>query len=227
MMSVLTFVEEAGPCVSSESGANRSLIDQPGSAFTAFAFHLKSGLARFHDEYHSFLDGSADLDGPVVADPVNDLVQRIAVNRAIVGRVDRILSPEARARAFGSASHPADSQAARDLADSVVTVFSTMLQWGREARGSVVETSWRPIYDVLSNLAREPLHQITRFADDMTAKAQAVKAELEAGRPPSKAPNVTLELTIGPGDMAALSNVLAASEVVPHHEVKKSRFSRK
>ena len=61
----------------------------------------------------------------------------------------------------------------------------------------------------------------------MTAKAQAVKAELEAGRPPSKAPNVTLELTIGPGDMAALSNVLAASEVVPHHEVKKSRFSRK
>ncbi len=213
--------------MSDEPSDNRSLTGQPGSEFTLFANEVNSGLARFDNAYRDFLAGHVDVAGSIVNDPVNDLVQRIAVSRAIIGRIDRIFIPEATARALGSPGQPGNPESARELADSIVTVFSTLLQWGRDARSAVVDPQWQTIYAALANFARQPLLQIRSFADDIAAKAEALRAELGAGRAPSTTMAITLEIAVGAGEMAALSAAIAVAEVVARPSRKRARRFRR
>ncbi len=213
--------------MSSDPGANQSIMGEPGWEFTLFAGELNRGLAALDGDYQSFLDGDVDAGGDSVNDPVNDLVHRLAVSRAIVGRIGRILSPDATSEAFGSPGQSGNPDAARKLARSIVTVFSTMLQWGRDARSAVVDSQWQTVYGALANFARQPLRQISAFANDISAKAEVMRAELEQGRSPSAPPSIALEIAVDAGDLATLSNVIAAADVVPRPARKKTRFPRR
>lgn len=213
--------------MSSDLSVNQSNMGEPGWEFTVFAEELSRGLASLRADYRDFLDERLESGGDAVGDPVNDLVQRMAVSRAIIGRVDRILAPSAIAKAFGAPGQPGNDEEARRLARSIVTVFSTMLQWGREARRAIVDSQWRTIYSALANFARQPLQQMVDFADDIAAKAAAVKHDLESGRTPSTRVFITLELEVGAGDLAALSNEIAAADVLPKSQATKRRVFRR
>jgi hypothetical protein len=89
-----------------------------------------------------------------------------------------------------------------------------MLQWGREARSAVVDSQWRTIYGALANFARQPLQQIDAFATDIADKAESIKADMATGKTPSTKVLLSLQLAVGPGDLATLSNEIAAAEVL-------------
>jgi len=202
-----------------DPSGNPSINDAASAAFMEFANTLSQELTRCSDDEQTLGDGHLVGESVTVEDPVNDLVQRMAVNRAIMGRIDRIMNPASVATIFATG----DLAAARELASSISSVFAALLTWARDARNAVLAPEWQPIYAALANFSREPLRQISDFSIDVTTRATSMAESSTRSEPV----HLALHLSVGGGDFAALSNAVAVADVVPQPEPrKKSRLFR-
>lgn len=213
--------------MSSDFSATDPSRGQLGWELILFAKDLRRLLDLSRKDYDEFLEGGDEIGGADIADPVNDLPVRLAVNRAIVGRIDRVLNLEATTRAFGTTGGPGDAEEVRHIAEGIVSVFSALLSWARDVRRAGVDPAWRPIYRAASNLARQPLRQIDEFVTDIETKARALQDDLHAGRTPATGLNLVLKITVDSYDLAVLTDSVAAADVVPRPTPRKSKLFRK
>lgn len=174
----------------------------PGWSYLYLGAELKRGLEDHEAEYLVHEQRLISPNGDRINDPQADFHRRLAHFKALLDRSNEYFNDGTLAKAFGAGGE-GDAETVRYVAEGIVGIYVSMMQWAVAARSVVVQQDWAPIFHGLAEMPYLPVRQIRQFSADWATEAEALVNAKRSGLP-HKPTTVTLKLSISDDAMARL-----------------------
>jgi hypothetical protein len=160
---------------------------------------MDSGIHQLGDEYSSYMAGQVVPTDITVSDPIRDAVARCDDAKEIVDKVNQYFAPKLLEKAFGPKGVAGDEATIRFVADGVVSVYRSCLEWGQQIRGTEVPVQWQPLYSALADMVTLPMQQIQEFTSFFLTSVRESVDGVRAGNVTGRVLDFTLKISIDPG----------------------------
>jgi hypothetical protein len=124
----------------------------------------------------------------------------------LVGNVNRVLDPAAQDRAFGPPGESGDPVPIEHLAERLIDVYESLIDWAARLRGTQVEDEFERAAELASRFVDLPIQQFRDFVNRVVAEMDRVPALLRADEPVRL--SLTLVVSIEEGLEAELQDEL-------------------
>jgi len=171
---------------------------EPGWEYLYLATELESGIHQLDDEYARYMSGQVVPTGVTVSDPIRDAVARCDDAKEIVDKVNQYFAPKLLEKAFGPKGVAGDESTIRFVADGIVGVYRSCLEWGEQIRGTEVPVQWQPLYSALADMVTLPMQQIEEFTNSFLTSVRASVEGVRAGEVTGRVLDFTLRISIDP-----------------------------
>jgi hypothetical protein len=171
---------------------------EPGWEYLFLATELESGIHQLDDEYTRYMSGQVVPTGVTVSDPIQDAMARCDGAKEIVDQVNKYFAPKLLEKAFGPKGVAGDEETIRLVADGVVGVYRSCLQWGEQIRGTAVPVQWQPPYAALADMVTLPMQQIQEFTNSFLTSVRESVECVRAGKVTGRVLDFTLKISIDP-----------------------------
>jgi len=171
---------------------------EPGWEYLFLATELEGGIHQLDDEYTRYMSGQVVPTGVTVSDSVQDAVARCDDAKEIVDGVNQYFAPKLLDKAFGPKGVAGDEATIRFVADGVVGVYRSCLQWGEQIRGTAVPVQWQPLYSELADMVTLPMQQIREFTNSFLISVRESVEGVRAGKVTGRVLDFTLKISIDP-----------------------------
>jgi hypothetical protein len=100
---------------------------------------------------------------------------------AIVESLNRVLSDDAQAAAFGAPGEPGNAPGIEHLATRVIDIYEELLDWAANLRGMGVPQDFRNLFDLAAQVVNRAIQQIRELVDYYVAQAENIPEKLVRG----------------------------------------------
>lgn len=196
--------------VGSQVSAERPPDHGAGWEYLYLATQLSTGIHDTDDEFDEYMSGKVVPTGITVSDPIQDAKARCDAVKDIVAKVDVFFAPHLLEKAFGPPGVAGDEATIRTVAEGVVGVYRSCLEWGEQIRGTAVPVQWQPLYAALADMVTLPMLQIRGFSDDFFSTVKESVDNVRAGRSAGRTLGFTLKISIDPAVTQRFESALEA-----------------
>lgn len=169
----------------------------PAWEYLYFAGQLLYEREKVEEKYRDHEIRYAPSTGEIVEeDEVFDYIGIKATDaQNLAQKLQQLVTNEdARERAFGAPGEPGDPDRIAHLANRWNSVYEEFIDWAARLRGVSVDSSFRPLLELLARYAEKPVEQYREFVDRFVSQADELPAVIAAGGQPQL--SVSLHLSI-------------------------------
>lgn len=99
----------------------------------------------------------------------------------IVESLNRVLSDDTQAAAFGVPGGPGNAPGIEHLATRVIGIYEELLDWAANLRGMGVPRDYRNLFELAAQVVNRAIQQIRELVDHYVAQAENIPAKLVRG----------------------------------------------
>lgn len=100
---------------------------------------------------------------------------------AIVESLNRVLSDDTQAAAFGAPGEPGNVPRIEHLATRVIDIYEELLDWAANLRGMGVTKDFHNLFELAAQMVNRAIQQIREFVDHYVAQAENIPEKLVRG----------------------------------------------
>jgi hypothetical protein len=115
----------------------------------------------------------------------------------LVGNVNRVLDKAAQERAFGPLGEPGDAAQIEHLAERLIDVYESLIDWAARLRGTRADDEFERAIELASRFVDLPIQQFREFVERVVTEMDRLPALLRADEPVRL--TLTLEVSIEEG----------------------------
>jgi hypothetical protein len=181
--------------VPNSAEASESLLSArpPGWEYLLFAGEVSQRFAalepRFRDiEMHLAPPNGRRLRASDCPDALDSLRDRALT---VASTLEAVLAEGAKEAAFGAPGSPGHPDKIKHLAERFTGVCTGLLDLAEEARGTVVPSHWRPVFDTFALMLDAPIAQMRAFVPTLVAETERIPTHFAMPEPRDR-----LEITL-------------------------------
>ena len=174
--------------------------------YTLFLDELERGLTKCQQRRKDFTAGVSPAPRRRIQDigsAGEDIISSLEELEGLISNLEPLFAPSAQREAFGVLGEAGDAKRIIVLAQRVVEVYDSILEWGWTLRATQVPDAAHSVYWTFSAIADDVLNQIEHFVSEFERAIREIREAVLAGQPHPENASLDLVLTLDEQLLAA------------------------